>query len=186
VGDDRAGKGRHHGVSLRALSQRCEVKLADLGLDLPVPTIEDFLQALGAQRGRRVELCPVDIPIGMCGLVVETVYGDVFVYERRTTPLHRAVLLGHEAGHYVFGHRSAQVTRELLAWLTGLDVRLVQRVWARGPTYTTEEERTAEVFGTLVAQRAVRPVVPAQHPADPEVAEVLARLRAALGEPTTQ
>lgn len=179
--EERTGQGRHRGLGFRELSQRCEQQLQDLNLELPVPTIEAFFHALGTRLDRRFILCPMDTPTGMCGLWVETIFDfDVFFYERDTTPLHRALMLGHEAAHLVFGHHSAKVTREVAARLLGLDVRLVRRVLAR-TTYTDEQERLAEVFGTLVAQRAVRPVVPAQPPVDPEVAELLARMQAALG-----
>jgi hypothetical protein len=88
--EERAGQGRRRGPTLRELSQRCEQKLNDLDLQLPVPTIEAFLQALGARLNRRFILWPMDTPTGMCGLWVETIYGcDVIFFERDTTPLHR-------------------------------------------------------------------------------------------------
>jgi hypothetical protein len=168
------------GVPLSVLWQRCEAKLQELDLNLPVPTIEAFCEAVGVRLGRRIELHPADTPVGMCGLWVEYPDCDVFYYERATTPWHQALILGHEIAHLVFGHRSAKVTREVLAKLLGLDVRLVQRVLARTCPYTDDEEYVADVFGTLVASRAVRAVVPAQQPTDPGAAEVLGRLDAAL------
>jgi hypothetical protein len=168
------------GVPLGVLWQRCEAKLQELDLNLPVPTIEAFCDAVGAALGRRIELRPADTPVGMCGLWVEYPDCDLFYYERATTPWHQALILGHEIGHLVFGHRSAKATREVLAKLLGLDVRLVQGVLARTSPYTDDEECLADVFGTLVASRAVRAVVPAQQPTDPAAAEVLDRLRASL------
>jgi hypothetical protein len=189
--DERADQGRRRGLARRGVWQpnvnlkvlhQYEEKLQKLGLNLPVESIEALFQALGTRLGRQMFLIPVDTSTGMCGLFVETVHGfDLFFYERRTTALHQALMLGHEAAHLILGHPSAQVTREVLAGLLGLDVRLVKRVWARGPTYTRKQERDAEVFGTLIVQRAVRPTVTPQQAVDPNIAEVLARMQAALG-----
>jgi hypothetical protein len=176
---DLAVRVGRRGVPLSVLWQRCEAKLQELDLNLPLPTIEALCDAVSVRLGRRIVLCPADTPTGLCGLWVETPDGDLFYYERDTTPLHQALIVGHELGHRVFGHRSAKLTREVLAKLLGLDVRLVQGVLGR-TVYTDDEECLAEVFGTFVASRAVRPAVPIQHPADPEAAEILKRMQAAL------
>jgi hypothetical protein len=169
------------GRNLARLRQRCQAKLDALGLQLPVPfTIEGFCAALGERLGVRIVLCPVDTSTGPCGLWVATATACYFFYEKATSQLHQEQIGCHEAGHLVFNHDSADVAdgREL-AGLLGLDVELVRRVLAR-TNYTTEQEQEAEVFGTLVLERAVH-AVPASPPlADPDALAVLDRVQAAL------
>jgi hypothetical protein len=184
VTGDRAGSGRKRprgGVSLTKLRRRCQAKLAELDLELPVPfTMEGFLQALGARFGRRIVLCPVDTRTGPCGLWVATPSTFYFFYERATSGLHKDQILGHEAGHVAFEDASAHVlNQEELAGLLGLDAAMVRRVLGR-TNYEDQEEQRAEVFGTVVLERAVRAVPAAPPPTDPEVAEVLRRVQAAL------
>jgi hypothetical protein len=65
-----------------------------------------------------------------------------------------------------------------LAAVLGLNVDLVRQVLGRR-TYTKWQEWEAEVFGTVVVERAVR--VPAvRQPVNPEAAAVLHRVEAAL------
>jgi hypothetical protein len=185
VNTDRAapGKERARGVALRRLRRRCEAKLQEIDLNLPVPfTIEGFCQRLGARLGRRIVLCPVDTRTGPCGLWVATDTTDYFLYEQATTPLHKEVIVGHEAGHLVFGHHSAEVMHEELAGLLGLNVALVRTVLGR-TRYSSQEEQEAEVFSTVLLERAVRAVSPGRQPADPQDVAVLDRVRSALEEP---
>jgi hypothetical protein len=176
----KRGRERPRGVALGRLRRRCQARLDALGLDLPVPfTIEAFCEDLGRRLGRQIVLCPVDTYTGSCGLWVATDTTDYFFYEGTTTPLHKEVIVGHEAGHLVFGHSSADVMPEELAGLLGLDVALVRHVLGR-TSYSTEEEQEAEVFGTVLLEQAVRAAAPARHPASPEDAEVLHRVQAAL------
>jgi len=174
------GRERPRGVALGRLRRHCQAKLQELHLDLPVPfTIEAFCQALGARLGRQIVLCPVDTRTGPCGLWVATDTTDYFLYERATTPLHREQIVGHEAGHRVFNHRSAEVMHDELAELLDLNVELVRQVLGR-TAYSDQEEQVAEVFGTLVVEQAVRAVVPVRQPPDPEIAAVLDRVQTAL------
>jgi hypothetical protein len=170
---------RPRGVALGRLRRRCQAKLHELDLDLPVPfTAEGFCQALGQRLGRPIVLCPIDTRTGPCGLWVATDTTDYFLYELATTQLHKELIVGHEAGHLVFGHHSDDVMDEELARLLGLNVELVRRVLGRR-SHSTEQEWVAEVFGTVVVERAVRRPVSrqAQDPAD---AAVLRRVEAAL------
>jgi hypothetical protein len=163
-------------VELTRLRRRCETKLQ--GLDMPAPfSVDAFCQALGARRGRPIRLLPVDTRTGPCGLWVATATVDYLFYEQATTPLHQDQIRLHELGHLIFNHHSAEVLDDEFARLLGLDVELVRRVLSR-TRYSTEEEQEAEVFATLVLERAARD--PPPRPADPEVAAVLDRVQAAL------
>lgn len=171
-------------AELARLRRRCQAKLDSLGLDLPVPfTAEAFCQGLGVCLGRPIVLCAVDTRTGPCGLWVATVSTHYFFYERATSSLHKEQIVGHEAGHAVFEHASADVLDgDELAGLLGLDVQLVRQVLGRN-AYSMQEEREAEVFGTFVLERAVHAPPPAQPPVRPEDAAVLERVRSALGSP---
>jgi hypothetical protein len=176
----RRRRRKPRGVALRQLRQRCKNKLQDLQLELPAPfTIERFCELLGQRLSRQIVLCPVDTRTGPCGLWVATPTTDYFLYESATTPLHREQILLHEAGHRAFNHHSAEVMHDELAKLLGLDVELIRHVLGR-TTYSDTEEQEAEVFGTFVLEQAVRAVIPAPQPADPEVAAVLHRVQTAL------
>ncbi len=165
-------------MELTRVRRRCKAKLQ--GLDLPVPfDIHAFCQALEIRRGRQIRLCPVDTRTGPCGLWVATTGTDYLFYEQATTRLHQDHIRLHELGHLVFNHHSGEVLDEELAGVLGLDVELIRRMLAR-TTYSTDEEQEAEVFATLVLERAVRDPLPSQRPADPEIAGVVDRLQATL------
>lgn len=164
----------------RRLRQRCEAKLQELDLSVP-PTIEAFCAALAARLGRRIVLRPVDTSTGPCGLWVATATTDYLFYERATTRLHQLLIVGHEAGHMVMGHHSAEVLHEELARLLGLDVALVRQVVGR-QSYSTADEQEAEVFGRLVVERAGGDARPAPRPATAEAA-IVGRLESALEAP---
>ncbi len=166
------------GVELTRVRRRCKAKLQ--GLDLPVPfDIHAFCRALEVQRGRQIWLCPVDTRTGPCGLWVATTKADYLFYEQATTRLHQDHIRLHELGHLVFNHHSGEILDEELAGVLGLDVELIRRMLAR-TTYSTDEEQEAEVFATLVLERAVRDPLPSRRPPDPEIAEVVDRLQATL------
>jgi len=179
---ERTGPGRERscgGVSLNRLRRRCEAKLQALGLELPVPfDIEVFCQALGARRGRRIVLGPVDTWTGPCGLWVATDTTDYFLYERATSRLHQDLIVLHEVGHLVCEHRSAELLDGEMAGVLGFDPELVTRVLGR-MSYSSQEEQEAEVLASLVLMRAVRDPLPSR-PADPELAAKLDRVQAAL------
>jgi hypothetical protein len=168
------------GASLNRLRRRCQAKLQALDLELPVPfDIEVFCRALGARRGRRIVLCPMDTWTGPCGLWVATDTTDYFLYERATSRLHQDLIVLHEVGHVVCEHRCAELLDGEMAGVLGLDPELVSRVLGR-MAYSSDEEQEAEVLASLVLVRAVRDPLPSRRPADPEVAAELDRVQAAL------
>jgi hypothetical protein len=150
----------------KQLRRRCQAKLNELHLELPVPvTPEGLCRALGQRLGRQIVPCPVDTRTGPCGLWVATVGTDYFFYEQATSALHQLLIVGHEAGHLVLGHHSADVLHGELARLLGLDLKLVRQVLGRR-SHTTAEEQEAEVFGRIMVGRAggdARPARAATH-----------------------
>jgi hypothetical protein len=181
VTGDRGAPHPLGGRSLARLRRRCQAKLEALGLQLPVPfTIEGFCAVLGERLGVRIVLVPVDTSTGPCGLWVATDTTRYFFYEQTTSQLHQEQIIGHEAGHLVFDHDGADVRDGAeLAGLLGLDVTVIRRMLGR-TSYTTEEEQEAEVFGTLLLERAVHATRAAPPPMDPDAAAVIGRVQAAL------
>ena len=180
IADQATDRQQPSGLALRRLQRRCQARLDELGLELPVPfTLEGFCRALGERLGRTIEPRPVPTRTGPCGLWVVKNGIDYFLYEEATTRLHQQLIVGHEAGHLILGHEAIEVMYEDFAAALGFETRLVQRMLGRR-SYSKPQEQEAEVLGTLVVQQAVHAVAPARQPADPADAAVLDRVEAAL------
>lgn len=97
---------------------------------------------------------------------------DAVFYERDTSPIHQMLIIGHELGHLLAGHRPAAVldpdAAKLL--LPDLDPQTVQRFLGRS-NYAAEEEREAEMIGSLLLRRlrdSSNPAGPEPRQNDPE------------------
>lgn len=122
---------------------------------LPSPwNLASFVRSVGQERGRPILLLPTDTAGSMCGLWVATDHADYIAYEQSTSGFHRDHIVLHELGHIILGHHG----------------RSLERVGDRA-RYPDRQEQQAEVFGSLVLQRAGRKTPP---PPRPEVAAVLA------------
>ncbi|MEV1144176.1 hypothetical protein [Micromonospora sp. NPDC049799] len=129
--------------------------IAKLGVPEPFD-IHELCRVLGERRGRPIHLVPISLPVHtVCGMCVPTGAFDAIFYEQDTSPLHQMLIIGHEVGHLLAGHRPAAVldpdASRLL--LPDLDPRLVRRFLGRS-NYDAEEEREAEVIGSLLLGRA--------------------------------
>lgn len=125
------------------------------GLDIPVPfDVRVFAGAIAAQRGRPIHLMPVSGLTGVCGLWIATDTADIIFHERQTTLFHQEHIVLHELSHVLCDHypASASLTEQAELLLPGLDPGLVRRVLGRAG-YSTEEEREAELFASLIRQR---------------------------------
>ncbi|WP_131740469.1 hypothetical protein [Actinomadura roseirufa] len=117
------------------------------------------------------------MPEGLCGMYVSTAETDYVYTTSRTTPFHRQHIALHEIGHLLADHQGGAGTGELAAaLLPDLNPALVRAVLGR-TGYTSEQEREAEYFATLVTQRS-RPAQADRRmaAADPVIAAVLDRL----------
>lgn len=170
----------------RQLRKRCERLVAGLAMpdsfDMP-----DLCRFLGGRRGRPIHLVPISLPVHtVCGMWVPTGTFDAVFYEQDTSPIHQLLIIGHELGHLLAGHRPAAVldpdAAKLL--LPDLDPQTVQRFLGRS-TYAAEEEREAEMIGSLLLRR----IRDSSHPAEPETprddpeADLCDRLRQSLEHP---
>jgi hypothetical protein len=162
----------------RALRRRCERILDDLDAAGRLD-IHDLCDVVSRRQGKPIHLIPESLPTSSpCGLTVRTAAFDAIFYERNTSPLHQAHIIGHELGHVLCGHRCAPVidAEASRILLPNLDPALVQAVLGR-TNYTEVEEREAEVIASLILRRTTPPAPAA--PADP----ILHRVAHTLEDP---
>lgn len=167
----------------RELLRHCEAVVRDL--EVPVPfSLPDFCRELALRRGREIRLVPIVTgPGSPCGLWVATAETDVIFHEAATSSLHRDHIVLHEIGHLLCDHRGGPAVDVALAGmlLPSLDAGMVGRVLGRA-AYTDTEEREAELFASLVLERAdrtgdgYRAVAPPPPDLDPDTAAVLGRV----------
>jgi hypothetical protein len=168
----------------RQLRRRCEAIIADV--DIPSPfSVHEFCRLLGERRGRPIHLIPMRLPEDQpCGMWVSTRTFDAIFYEADTSPLHQEHIIGHEIGHLLCQHEAAPVldaeASRLL--LPDLDPDLVQRTLGR-TSYSTVEEREAEMIASLLSREANRRSPVNTWVAPPEVADIFARLEQSLEHP---
>ncbi len=125
------------------------------------------------------------MPEGLCGVCISTASADYVYTPTGTTPFHREHIALHEIGHLLAGHRSGVEVADLAKMLLpDLNPAVVRAVLGR-TSYTSEQEREAEHFATLVMERS-RPNRTGPRPAvaDPAVAAVLGRLEDTWGRRT--
>ncbi|MDF3291649.1 hypothetical protein [Streptomyces silvisoli] len=161
----------------RELCRRCRTVLD--GIRLPRPfSVAALCRQLSERRGRPLHLhmLPAEVATaGACGLWLATETDDHIFFERRTTRPHQDHIILHEIAHLLFDHHSAGARDggALGGLLPDLDLRLVRRLLAR-TSYTTDQEREAEMLASLIRTEADRPAAPA-------ASGVLGGLEAALG-----
>ncbi|WP_328607285.1 hypothetical protein OG943_46695 [Amycolatopsis sp. NBC_00345] len=145
------------------LWRRCRRLAATAALPEPFDS-ERFVAGIAADRGRPIELMPVNTPSGgPCGLLMSTERADYILYPTNTTALHRRHILLHEVGHLLCGHVGSDAGADGAAidsaasrqLMPSLSAELVRRVLGR-TTYTAVEEQEAELVASLIAQRVAR------------------------------
>lgn len=172
-------------VNIHRLRKRCERIVAQLGMPKPFD-IHQLCRVLGERRGRPIHLVPISLPVPtVCGMCVPTGDFDAIFYEQHTSPLHQLLIIGHEVGHLVAGHRATVVAdpnaSRLL--LPDLDPRLVRTFLGR-TNYAAAEEREAEIIGSLLLRRMRRDLgEKPRTPTDRHQAELYGRLRRSLEHP---
>lgn len=165
-----------------ALRRRCRARVE--ALEVPEPwDFGQFCGRVAAHTGRTLQVMTVPaMPEGLCGVYISTAVADYVYTTMGTTPFHREHIALHEIGHLLAGHHGGVGMGDLATvLLPDLNPAVVRAVLGR-TDYTSEQEREAEYFATLVAKRsrpgrAGRPVAVA----DPAVATVLGRLEDTWG-----
>jgi hypothetical protein len=153
------------------------------GLGLPAHfALHDLHDRLEQRRGRRIHLIARHMPTGAPhGLWVAGQNADYVFYPHEASAVRRTVIIGHEYGHIIADDTATPSSVEELAalLLPQVDATVPAMLLSR-TVYEEATEQRAELFGTVVAQRAAGrwDVVPRQRlDADPEV---LARMTATL------
>lgn len=176
------------GITLR---RRCRARVE--ALEMPEPwDFEGFCARVAAHTGRTLRVMPVPVmPDGLCGMYVSTASTDYVYTTSRTTPFHREHIALHEIGHLMAGHQGGVGVPDLAATLLpNLNPALVRAVLGR-TSYTSEQEREAEYFATLVAKRsrsgrAGRRIATAEPTAADPTTAVLNRLEDSWGRRPSQ
>lgn len=159
-----------------ALWRSCERIAASLAIPSPWD-FRKFLNIVGTQHGRKIELIDVASEPGKpCGLLVSTERTDYIFSAANTTALHQLHIRCHEIAHLLRGHASTgaldvDLTRLLMP---SLPDSVIRRVLGR-TAYSAEQEREAELLGSLIMRRIGHHPHP-RRPATPAVADTVARL----------
>lgn len=140
---------------MEGLRRRCEARLR--GIRVPSPfDLDAFCAEVAIRRGRPLIRQPVpglsaDAP---CGLWIGTATADHVFYDPGTSPLHAEHIVLHELAHILSGHSGGDGS--LARLFPDLDPATVDRVLGR-VSYTTEQEREAEMMASLIRGRSAGP-----------------------------
>lgn len=143
-----------HNDRLRAA---CEEQVRLLALPHRFGT-QQLCDAVSSLRGRPIVLRPlstlgaVDAP---CGIRVEAVDADYLFFEESTSSLHQLHILAHEISHIACDHPGSMSLDETAPLTTGINPTLILRMSGR-TSYTTADEREAEMMATVIRQRIYR------------------------------
>jgi hypothetical protein len=146
----------------RRVRRRCE----ELAARLPEPDsdLSRFISAVAEQRGRPIEVIPIEItPDTPCGMCVSTDGADYIFVAQQTTPLHRYHIALHELAHLLCGHLGTGADDSVAKlFAPHLSTQLVRRVLGR-TVYSEAEEHEAELLASLIAMRGQQrfPAMPA-------------------------
>lgn len=147
-------------------------------LTIPDPfDFQTFVDILGAERERPVELIPVTTEPGKpCGLLASTSCADYIFYAANTTAFHQLHIQCHEVAHLLRQHAGTSVLEATVASLLmpSLPAEVIERVLGR-TVYSDEEEHDAELLASLIMRRVGHTARP-RRPVRPEMAETLSRL----------
>ncbi|WP_224274254.1 regulator component [Streptomyces sp. LS1784] len=139
------------------LRAACEQRLALLELPHRFGT-QQLREAVAALRGKPIVFrqLPADADSSTpCGIRVETPSADLLFVEQGTSAAHQMHILAHEISHILCNHPGSLALGDGVAESIGFNPTLALRMSGR-TTYTTADEREAELLATLIRQRAYR------------------------------
>ena len=140
---------------MEGLRRRSEKRLR--GIRIPNPfDLDAFCAEVSARRGRPLirESVPGLSAEAPCGLWIGTDRADYVFYDPGTSPLHAEHIVLHELAHILCGHSGGDAAMSRL--FPDLDPAAVGRVLGR-VSYTSEQEREAEMMASLIRGRSARP-----------------------------
>jgi hypothetical protein len=163
------------------LRRRCERRLEKI----PVPDpfdLDIFCAVMAAHRRRPLTLQPMPgLSAGApCGLWISVQTADYVFYDPETSQLHAEHIVLHELSHMLSGHTTgltvgSDVTEGAFRRLApDLDPRTIDTMLGRA-SYTTAQEREAEMLASLIRARSTVGPSPSRPPRDAlsRVADVL-------------
>src|SRR3954451_1373115 len=142
-------------TAMEGLRRRCERRLR--GIRIPEPfDLDAFCAEVAHRRNRPLHRTAVPgLRSGApCGLWIGTATADHVFYDPGTSPLHAEHIVLHELAHILSGHSGADGA--LARLFPDLDPGTVHRVLGR-VSYTTAQEREAEMMASLIRGRSARP-----------------------------
>lgn len=151
---------RSTSADLRAVRERCAARLHTLPVPVPFD-LHAFCAALAAQRRRPLRLEPFPPTAsarGSTGVWFAEATADIIFYEQQTSLLHQEHIILHELSHMLCGHPPrVEAAASLQATvLPHIRLDLIEGALHRA-AYSTAEEREAEIFASLLLERAVHP-----------------------------
>lgn len=121
-------------------------------------TTRELSDAIAQRRGKAILVKPLDAAGHLdapCGIRVETPDCDFVFYEKNISVHHQRHILTHELIHVYMDHPGSLAVDAPAARVVGLDPTLVLRMSGR-TSYSSEDEREAEVLASLVRHRMYR------------------------------
>ena len=140
---------------MKGLRWRSERRLR--GIRVPRPfNLDAFCAEVAARRGRPLIRRPVPglAAEAPCGMWIATDRTDHIFYDPGTSPLHAEHIVLHELAHILCDHSGS--AGALARLFPDLDPAAVRRVLGR-VSYTTEQEREAEMVASLIRGRSAPP-----------------------------
>lgn len=153
--------------TIEGLLRRCEQRMREFPLPTPFD-IMAFAHTLGARRGRPITFLALPHLQPVMGFWIPGPTEDIVVYAHDTTKLHQEHVILHELCHIWCGHAPITLTSETLAALMKGDVTevVVHHLWRRA-SYSSAEDREAEVMASLIVQRTAMEDWPTGESAQP-------------------
>lgn len=124
-------------------------------------SVDALCEVISAQRGRPLHVHPLDLPsssgLNACGMWIATDVADHVFVEHRTSRFHQEHIILHEIGHMLCDHVTEDLPAGLAEALRGgeVDPGLAGQVLAR-TSYTTGQEKDAELVASLILERVAR------------------------------
>lgn len=146
-------------MRLNNVRTRCAQMLTTLGIDGPT-NVEQLADQLTQQRGRPIRLVAhPQLGDELSGTWIALEGADVVFFDDRLAGVHQQHVIAHELAHIAFehGHYEPLAPDVLATLLPDVDPRTVLRMLQRG-SYSTHEEREAEVFASMLLQLSTHPV----------------------------
>ncbi|HET6285829.1 MAG TPA: DUF6545 domain-containing protein [Amycolatopsis sp.] len=153
-------------TSPRDITLHCQELLHNLDLRHPFD-LNQFLEVLAEERGRRIQLIPGQLNPGyLSGMLICTADVDFIYYAQNMPAMQSRHTVIHEVGHLLLNHGTTDPNFEKITDVTygdayrhllpTLSPALVQRILGR-TTFDSVQEREAELFASLLLSRITSP-----------------------------